>query len=103
MPVMELNIVEEKENALLERKELEFEIRHGSSSTPSKAEVVKNIAAKYSVPETHVLLNYLFTRKGTGVATGKAKVYQQPVAAKEAKREAGKAEAKPELATAPKA
>jgi ribosomal protein S24E len=74
---MELNILKEKENVFLNRKELEIEINHNAAATPSKAEIIKELSARYSAPEENIVINYILTKKGTNIAFVKAKIYKE--------------------------
>jgi ribosomal protein S24E len=93
---MELEILEEKENVLLKRKELKINIKHPNSPTPKKQDLVKEIASRYSVPEDHVFVNYIFTKKGVQESMAKVKIYQElpKQKQKEVKSEAQTSEAK---------
>jgi|YelNatPaOPRAMG01_1025707.scaffolds.fasta_scaffold00974_16 ribosomal protein S24E len=73
---MELEILEEKENPFFERKELKLRIKHEKAPTPSKQEVKKELASKYSVPEENIILDYILTKKGLNEAIAKAKIYK---------------------------
>lgn len=85
--------MQEKINELLGRKEVKFEMTHAGGSTPSKANIVKELAAKYGVPEDHVVIDYVFTSKGLASSEVKAKIYNEKPKVKEKKGKA-KAEAK---------
>jgi ribosomal protein S24E len=74
---MELEILEEKENVLLKRKEVKINIKHPSSPTPKKQELIKEISSRYSVPEENVVLDYIFTKKGIPESFAKAKIYKE--------------------------
>ncbi len=74
---MDMEITREKENVYLGRKELEFSIRHEGGSTPAKASIVKELAAKYSAPEENIIINYVLTKKGTMTAVVRAKIYKE--------------------------
>ncbi len=76
---MELEILEEKENPFFERKELKLRIKHEKAPTPSKQELKKEIASKYSVPEENILLDYILTKKGLNEAIAKVKIYKEKV------------------------
>ncbi|MEM5879172.1 MAG: hypothetical protein QXU74_01630 [Candidatus Aenigmatarchaeota archaeon] len=94
---MEIEILEEKDNPLLKRKEIKINIKHTNSPTPKKQDLIKEIALKYSVPEDRILLNYIFTKKGVQESTAKIKIYQEPIKVKqkeEAKSETQASEAK---------
>jgi ribosomal protein S24E len=82
---MEFKILEEKENQLLGRKELRLELKHQSASTPKKQDLVKELAAKYSVPEEHVVIDFIFTKKGLAESSAKAKIYKEKPKIKEKK------------------
>ncbi|MEM5836317.1 MAG: hypothetical protein QXR09_03280 [Candidatus Aenigmatarchaeota archaeon] len=94
---MEIEILEEKDNPLLRRKELKINIKHANSPTPKKQDLIKEIASKYSVSEDRVLVNYIFTKKGLPESFAKVKIYQEPIKTKqkeEVKNEAQISEAK---------
>ncbi|MEM5829447.1 MAG: hypothetical protein QW040_01950 [Candidatus Aenigmatarchaeota archaeon] len=75
---MEIEILEEKENVLLKRKEIKLNIKHPNSPTPKKQDLIKEIAVKYSAPEDCVVVNYIFTKKGLPESFAKIKIYQEP-------------------------
>ncbi|MCS7105871.1 MAG: hypothetical protein NZ942_00945 [Candidatus Aenigmarchaeota archaeon] len=90
---MELEILEEKENPFFERKELKVRIKHPQAPTPSKQEVKKEIASKYSVPEENVILDYILSKRGLSEAVAKVKIYKEKPKIKEEKKEEAKNEA----------
>lgn len=71
---MEMTILEEKENKFFNTKELKIKVKHTGMQTPPKADVVKEIASKYGVDGSRVVVNYIFSVKGLGESFGKAKV-----------------------------
>jgi len=75
---MDIEIIEDRENALLKRRELKLGIKHTQSPTPKKQDLIKEMVAKYSVPEEHVVVDYIFTKKGIQESTAKVKIYQEP-------------------------
>jgi small subunit ribosomal protein S24e len=74
---MEWEVVDEKENKLLNRKEIKLNIKHPKLSTPSKPQLVKELAAKYSCPEENVLIDFILTHKGTNESFVKVKIYKE--------------------------
>lgn len=86
---MELKITDDKENILLKRRELRMEINHSQSPTPKKQDLIKDIAVKYSVPEDHVVVDYIFTKKGVQNSTAKVKVYKEKPKTKFKEKKAG--------------
>jgi len=74
---MDLKILEENENKLLDRKEVKLSVKHDKAATPKKQDVIKELAAKYSSPEENVVLDFIFTKKGTSESVIKAKIYKE--------------------------
>lgn len=74
---MEIKIVEEKDNPFFKRKDLRVEISHKSAATPSKAELAKELAAKYKVDEVQVVIDYIFTTKGMCKTIAKVKILKE--------------------------
>lgn len=97
---MDFDVIEEKENIFFGRKELKIELKHLAAGTPKKQELVKELAAKYSVPEENIVIDYIFSRKGLAKSIAKVKIYKQKPAVKakikkeEVKSEAQTSEAK---------
>jgi len=91
---MNYNVLSEKENELLKRKEVKIEIEHLLASTPSKAELMKALAAAYSIPEENIVIDYIFTEKGIGKSVAKVKIFREKPKVKEKKaKEEKKSEA----------
>ncbi len=80
---MEVTIVEEKESPFFKRKEIKALLKHSGSSTPNKAEVVKDFAARNSVDESQVVVDYIFTSKGVSESLAKIKILKEKPAPKE--------------------
>ncbi len=71
---MEIEILEEKENPFLKRKELKLVIKHENSPTPSKQELKKELASKFSVSEEQIQIDYIFSKKGLCESLSKVKI-----------------------------
>jgi ribosomal protein S24E len=93
---MNYNVLDEKENDLLKRKELKLEIEHLLAATPSKTELLKELATAYSVPEENIIIDYIFTQKGIGKSVAKVKIYKEKPKVKEKKQKVKKEEEKSE-------
>ena len=74
---MEMKVLQEKDNQLLGRKEVRFEMRHTGGATPTKASVAKELASKYGVPEENIVIDYVLTKKGIAASEVKAKIYKE--------------------------
>ncbi|MDI6798412.1 MAG: hypothetical protein QMD12_00200 [Candidatus Aenigmarchaeota archaeon] len=92
---MEIEIKEEKDNPFLGRKELRLELKHDRAATPSKQQLIKELASRYSVPEERVLIDFIFTKKGVSESIAKVKICKEPKIKekKEVKSEAQTSEA----------
>jgi ribosomal protein S24E len=98
---MEFNVIEEKENPFFGRKELKLELKHAAAATPAKQELIKELAAKYAVPEEHIVVDYIFTEKGLAKSVAKVKIYKEkPKEKTRAKQKKAKEEEKEEKSEA---
>lgn len=97
---MEISVVEERENQFFKRKDLKILIKHTGTATPSKAEIIKELAEKNSVDPSQVVINYIFTKKGIGESEGKIKILKERPPAK-AEKPAEKKEENNEAQGAP--
>lgn len=85
---MQITVIEEGENPFFKRKELTLLLKHDASATPSKAELIKMIAASNGVDESQVVIDYIFTKVGISESLAKVKVLKEkPVVKREAKKE----------------
>jgi ribosomal protein S24E len=80
---MEIRILSEKENVLLRRKEILFQVEHNQTgSTPPRLEV-KNALAKILKKDANLIfIKKLETKTGTHAAVGLANVYDSVEQAK---------------------
>jgi len=81
--IMDVQITSEKENPLLKRKEVSFQLEHGQAgSTPARLEIRKAVAGKLKTSEDLVFVKRFNTKTGTHVARGIAHVYDSVEQAK---------------------
>ena len=73
---MTLTITEKNENKLLNRTEVKFEASHSGTSTPSRADVLKELAAELKVAEDLIVIDKLNTLHGRQIASGVARAYE---------------------------
>ncbi len=83
---MKARIVTEKENPLLERRELVVEIEH-EGATPSESVVIDLVASEAKTKATHVVVDKIEQLPGRRIARVYAKVYNKPVREEEKKEE----------------
>ena len=83
---MEIEILEQEDNPLLHRTEVEFEIKH-DEATPSRLSVRDSLAAKLDKGSEEVVVHELDTKFGMRQTIGRAKTYDSPEAAAEVEHE----------------
>jgi len=89
---MEIKVVKESENAFFKRKDLELEIAHAGAPTPRTDDIAAELAAKYGVDISQIVVDYILTKKGLNESTAKAKILQEkPVKVGQPKAEAAQA------------
>ena len=84
---MDFKVLNENENKFFNRKELKIELSHPNSATPAKVALLKEVAAKYSVPEENVIIGYIFTKKGSFTSLAEVKIYKEKPKIKQKKVE----------------
>ena len=73
---MEIKVTSEKQNPMLKRREVNFQLEHPQmGSTPTRAEVRKAIAAATKADENFVFVKMFKTKTGTHTAVGTANIY----------------------------
>lgn len=84
---MEIVVIDEKENQFFKRKDLILMLKHEASATPSKAELIKTLAATNSVDESQVVVDYIFSKSGTNESFAKVKILSEKPKVAEKKEE----------------
>lgn len=72
---MEIEIVSNKENALLGRRELELRVKHPSAPTPRRMEVKESLAKMLGVSPDLIMIRKISTQHGRSYSTVWAHVY----------------------------
>ena len=72
---MKVEILSERENKPLGRKEIAFQIDHAGASTPSRADIRSKIVAQFNADATAVAISTLDTNFGIGITKGNAHIY----------------------------
>jgi len=73
---MKIKIISQKQNPVLKRKEITFEVEHKETrGTPSRLEVRKELASKLESDVELVYVKRMETRTGTMTAFGEATAY----------------------------
>ncbi|UEC42946.1 MAG: 30S ribosomal protein S24e [Methanothrix sp.] len=82
---MEIKVIEERENPILNRREIRFAVVH-DGPTPSRKSVVEKIAATMSSKVGLVMVDSLKSEFGKRETRGYAKIYETEERAKEVER-----------------
>jgi small subunit ribosomal protein S24e len=82
---LDIKIIEEKNNPLLNRREVVFKVEH-ESATPSRKSIVDRIAATMNSKEGLVIIDNLKTEFGKRETIGYAKIYETEERAKQVER-----------------
>ena len=72
---MNIEILSEKENKPLGRREIAFKIDHANTSTPSRADIRSKIVAQFNADASSVAISTLDTHFGLGMTKGLAHIY----------------------------
>jgi ribosomal protein S24E len=72
---MKIKILNENDNKLFHRKEVSFNAKHNSESTPTKSTIYTYFSAKFKSPKTNMILKQFNTSFGAQSAKGMLYVY----------------------------
>ncbi len=73
---MEIKVTEVRENKLLGRKEIYFDVIHEGEPTPSRADVKGKLVAMLDLGPDTVVVQYIRSYFGSSVSKGYAKAYE---------------------------
>ncbi|RDE14826.1 MAG: hypothetical protein C4K49_06925 [Candidatus Thorarchaeota archaeon] len=81
MPV-KIDIVRQRENKVLKRREIDFRIDHVGGTTPTRADIRAKLAAQLNSDPSAVVIRRLWTKYGIGITDGVARIYDDAAQAK---------------------
>jgi len=79
---MDVEILNERENPLLERKEVKFRVKYPGLGVPNRQDVRSRLVALLNSNKDLTILDYLKPEYGRHAALGYVKVYENPNAMK---------------------
>lgn len=88
---MKIDIIEKKDNLLLNRKDLTLLIKH-DKTTPSKKDLKKELATTNRVDESQIIINFISTKKGITESIAKINILNEKPKIEEKKQEENKNE-----------
>lgn len=72
---MEIEILEEKENRLLKRREIRFVVSHENEATPKRENVITQLVQDIGVPRERMVIDHIRAEFGIPQSKGYAKIY----------------------------
>lgn len=73
---MEIDVVSDRSNLYLDRREIEIKIMHENEATPKRVDVFKSVVDKFSLDPKNTVLIKLETGRGTNISF--ALIYYYP-------------------------
>lgn len=73
---LELEIVENVENRLLQRREIKFKLKHEGMPTPSRRETKEKLAETLGVNQDLIIIEKIASLHGKAESSGIARVYE---------------------------
>lgn len=83
---MDVKITQQKDNALMARKDIRFAVAHPGETTPSRAQVRQLVAAQVGTKTENVVIESMETEYGIGRSSGIARAYKSPDEARKTER-----------------
>ncbi len=83
---MEVKITQQKENALLARKDVLFLVSHAGETTPSRVQVRQLVASELGTKTENVVIDRMQSEYGIGSTKGVARAYKSVDAARSYER-----------------
>lgn len=83
---MDVKITQQKDNALMARKDIRFQVAHAGETTPSRTQVRQLVAAQVGTKTENVVIETMETEYGIGRTSGVARAYKSPEEARKTER-----------------
>jgi len=74
---MKIEIVSQKKNPLVGREDIHMRINHEGQRTPSRQEMLKEIAHLLKTNDEHIIIDRIFTVQGQAVSDAKVLAYEK--------------------------
>jgi ribosomal protein S24E len=74
---MKIEIISQKKNPLMGREDVQARINHDGQRTPSRQEILKEIAHALKTNENHIIIDRIFTVQGQAVSNAKIMAYER--------------------------
>jgi ribosomal protein S24E len=74
---MKIETIEHKKNVLMDRDEYTLSLEHAGKATPSRLEILKELAKTLDANEDTILIDKIWTKTGLSVSDLKVTVYKK--------------------------
>ena len=74
---MKIEIISQKKNPLMGREDVHVRINHDGQRTPSRQEILEEIAHSLKMGENHIIIDRIFTVQGQAVSNAKVLAYEK--------------------------
>ncbi len=85
--MLKIDVLDERENLFLKRKDLMLLVDHAGSATPKTNDLIVKLSEKFKVDQEKIEIVYILSQKGTAKSKIKAKFWQEKVIKKEKPKE----------------
>jgi small subunit ribosomal protein S24e len=83
---MDLKITQNKDNQLMGRKDITFQLGHAGETTPSRTQVRQLVAAEVGTKTENIVIESMQTEYGLGRTSGVARAYKSSDEARKTER-----------------
>ena len=83
---MDVKITQRKDNALMARKDIVFQVAHAGETTPSRTQVRQLVASQVGTKTENVVIESMETEYGIGRTAGIARAYKSAEEARKTER-----------------
>jgi small subunit ribosomal protein S24e len=83
---MDVKITQQKDNALMARKDIRFQVAHAGETTPSRTQVRQLVAAQVGTKTENIVIDAMETEYGIGRTAGVARAYKSAEDARKTER-----------------
>ncbi len=74
---MKIEVISQKKNPLVAREEAVVRVHHAGQRTPSRQEMVKEVAHALKADEQNIIIDRIFTLQGETISEAKVLAYEK--------------------------
>ena len=85
--MLKIDILNEKENPFLKRRDLHLSVEHIGTATPKTEDLISKLAEKFKADQDKIEIVYIFSHKGIAKSKVKARIWKEKLVKKEKQKE----------------